>query len=129
MKFGAIFRLAAIALGIVSATIMAQRGFEIRFNEDFLGFFDAVDHLIGGMLGPVEEYLIRPALRALAALGVEIQLQDHWKYVSILLWLSLGSWARGAASKRFPQWSVFQIVWAVLCALLGGVLVLGIIVG
>jgi hypothetical protein len=124
MKLGAIIRLAAIALGILSATIMAQRGFEIRFNEYFLGFLDRVGDLVGIPLTPVEVFLVRPALRLLHALGLKIELHDHWKYAFILVWLLLRSLARVVASWQFEFRvdTVFNFTWGGFCALLAGVL-------
>jgi hypothetical protein len=122
MKFSTILRLAAIALGIVSATIIAQRGFEIRFNEDILRFFEMVGEITGLIVTPFELILIRPALRLLATWGYQIELQEHWKYAFILLWLFTGSLARATASARHPGWAAFAWIWGGFCALLAGVL-------
>lgn len=116
MKFSTILRLAAIALGIVSATIMAQRGFEIRFNEDFLTFFNSVGEIVGVIVTPIE-IVLRHVLAWFSSLGVEIELQDHWRYAFILMWLFLGAWARAQT-----VFAAFTFIWGGFCSLLAGVL-------
>jgi hypothetical protein len=118
MKFSTILRLAAIALGIVSATIMAQRGFEISFDEDFLGFLDWVGGIVSVPLAPLGALIVR----LLHSLGVEIELQEHWKYAFVLMWLLFGSFARANAAAELPGLAAFVFVWGGFCALLSGVL-------
>jgi hypothetical protein len=119
-----ILRLLAIALGIVSAAIMAQRGFQISIHQDFATFFNAVDVLFGGFFEPLN-FVVGRVLEWLRSLGWQIpQLQPDWKYVFILLWLIFGSVARGQAAGRTASWRVRIFVWSWggICAAIGGIL-------
>ena len=119
-----ILRLLAIALGIVSAAIMAQRGFQISINEDFATFFSAVDNLIGGVVEPLH-FVVGRVLDWLRSLGWNVpHLQPGWKYVFVLLWLIFSSVARGQAAGKAASWRlrIFVWSWGGICAAIGGVL-------
>ncbi|MFO1186152.1 MAG: hypothetical protein U1E87_01040 [Alphaproteobacteria bacterium] len=123
MKFSTILRLAAIALGIVSATIMARDGFNITLNE----YLNAVLTAYDDALTSVTFIVFDPAIKVLFEkvrdwFAIDLQLLPHWKHAFVLVWLFAGAFARAFASNELvPGLSAFRFLWGGFCALLAGV--------
>lgn len=93
--FGMAVRLLAIALGVMSALLLAKDGLNVALSD----FLDNVLNVYNGGLEYVALLVLGPAITAaFAALRdwfeLSLQLHPHWKHVTVLLWLHLGSAAR-----------------------------------
>jgi hypothetical protein len=114
-----IFRLLAIALGIMSAVLIARDGFNIPLNE----YLDAVVALYDDTLTQIAYAVFDPAIRAVfealrESFAIDLELLPHWKHAFVLLWLFLGSWSRALTASSIPH---LDITLAGAFALLGGV--------
>jgi hypothetical protein len=122
MKMSTILRLPLIALGIVSTMIIAQRELDITFNDAVMDFLRNVNGIVSVFTDPIEDRLIHPVVRWLQQFRPDIELQLHWKYVFVLLWLFFGSYAKAFATRQRPIYTIILFLWSAFCALLGGIL-------
>lgn len=121
--FGTIFRLLAIALGIMSAVLLARDGFNISLNN----YLDAVVQAYDDAIKEVALLFLEPfILVALAKLREwfdwHLQLYPHWKHAFVLLWLFFGAIARSLMSMRYWAQTLFTFLWGMFCSVAGGVL-------
>jgi hypothetical protein len=87
----AVAKGAAIFFGIASAVLLAQNGFGIKFNEDFLVFLKVVENTVGAIVFPFDLLVVGPVLHWLRDQGWTIQLYAHWHYAFVLIWLYFSS--------------------------------------
>jgi hypothetical protein len=129
MKLETIGRLLAIAMGIMSAVLLARDGFNIPLNE----YLDAVIQTYDDTFKTIALTLFEPLIHAIFAClreyGWHLNLFEHWKYAFVLLWLFNASFSRGfATTPSGPEQTeyVFNFslrwIWAALTALFGGVM-------
>lgn len=102
--FGTVVRVVAIALGIMSAVLLARDGLKVSLND----FLDNVLNIYNGGVEYIALLLLGPAIAwALSALrdwfDWPLQLYPHWKHVTVLLWLYLGSAARYRGEGEGPK--------------------------
>lgn len=118
---GTIFRLLAIALGIMSALLIARDGFKVSLSA----YVEVVATLYDDALSEIVGVLFEPVVKALFGklrdwLAIELQLLPHWKHVFVLQWLVLGKLAGVVAAwTELRGLTVFLAVWGGLCALVG----------
>jgi len=122
MNFSTVLRLAAIALGIVSAIVIAVRGFEVPVSQAFVETLEGVREFVGTIVWPLDRLVVTPIVMRLRALDIEFELFDHWKDVFVLAWLFMAATAR--AYGDWGRWQDMAFIWVVgaLCALLSSVL-------
>lgn len=127
MNLGTIIRLLAIALGIMSAVLLAHSALGIRFNEDFLWGLAWVEWLVGQIVWPVEQVVV-PMKQWLHDQGIIFDLYAHWRNAFVLLWLLFGTEMRVALPIRVNTslgtniHIVVRWLCAALAALVGGLL-------
>lgn len=122
IRFGTVVRLFAVALGIMSATLLAVNGFEIPINEAFVQILRGVRELVGTVLWPLDQLVVTPAVDWLHTHEVQFDLHDHWKSVFVLLWILYAAWARSMAHLADAWTWAFVWFWAGFCALVASVL-------
>lgn len=116
-------RLLAIAAGVISAIVLARDEFRVPLRD----YLDAVATIYDDTVSAVTQTLFVPAIAVFfaelkRALGVTLQLSDHWRHIFVLLWLYFGSFAR--SWQTIPprlSFSVFFWIWGWCCAMLGSV--------
>jgi hypothetical protein len=118
MTFGTIVRIAAIALGIMSAVILARDGFNIALHE----YLDAVIQVYDDAFKDIALIVFEPLIAAVFTLFRDwfdwhLQLYGHWKYCFTLTWLYLAACARTEAPKN----KLWSNLWGGCLALLVGV--------
>lgn len=95
------WRLLTIALGIMSATIMARDGLGFQL----VPFLDAVISAFDNAFKEIALRTFEPIIQAVFALlrdwfDWRLELHPHWKYAFVLLWLLFGSSARAWYSRQ-----------------------------
>lgn len=128
-RLDAIIRIAAIVVGIGSATLLAHSALGIRFNEDFLLILRLVENTVGLIVLPFELLFLNPFVHWLHAQGIEFQLYPHWKNVFVLLWLLYAAVQRavspvallaGQEGIKVAFHTASRWVWVAFAALIGG---------
>jgi hypothetical protein len=98
-KLSLVVKLSCLALGIMSAVLMAQKAFGFTFNDDFVEALKGVESFVGAVVWPFELLLVRPAVKWLHEQGLVFELHSHWRQIFVLLWLYFGSYARAHMGK------------------------------
>lgn len=127
MKLGTFIRIAAIILGIASATLLAHSALGIRINESFELFLAVLRDIVGVAVLPFELLIVAPIARWLHEHGFVFELYEHWHSAFVLLWLfNIGSMRSAAPLPGEIDEETFltaiRWTWAAFTALLGGAL-------
>jgi hypothetical protein len=120
MKLPIALKVVVIMLGVASATMLAWKG--LGLQPVFPDFFLRVEQMMSLAVGPIEEFVVRPALARLRAVGADLELQPHWKHVFVLMWLVEGSLSRSIVAVSSPGRVTFFFAWLGFCSLLTAVL-------
>jgi hypothetical protein len=117
-----VVRLLTIAVGTVSAVLLARDGFNIPLNAYVDAIATAYDDAFTSIALVIFDPVIKVAFERLRDwFGIELQLLPHWKHAFVLLWLLLGADARNDISPRAVK--ALGTIIAGVSALVGGALV------
>ena len=103
-------RLLGIALGGVSLTLLALKGFGLHFGRFFMSWVEALDDDMHKFFHPLEVWLIQPVLDYVhTTFDIELHVQPYWHHAFVLLWLLFGATAR--ALTPFGGWGYWSFMW------------------
>jgi len=105
-------RIAAIVVGTFSLLRLATSAEVVSFTAAFQSWMDRLRDFVelGFLLDAIDALIVQPMLEVLRQYGLQIpQLQDHWKQVFVLAWLSVSSVSRVRQEGDPPKWAQFAI--------------------
>lgn len=121
MNFKDAWRIISIVVGAVSTLQLVRSGFGFSLTDILNNALNQLEASLAFLVGPLE-FWVRTALQLLRWLIGDVDLQSHWKYAFVLLWLFLGNFAFATAKwSDAPLHASFRYVLAFVCALLAGI--------
>lgn len=130
IDLGGVSRWLAVALGIMSAVLLARDGFKISLNE----YLDAIISAYDDTVTDIVLVVFEPSIKALFVnlrkwLDLDLHLLPHWKHAFVLLRLFCSVRLRARIGNPVPRGGIIRSVqaigrwaWTLFAALLGGAL-------
>lgn len=112
----------ATLMGILSVLLLWDKATDfgwISIIEDMLDFYQSLKTLLLFWLLPFAELLAEEISKLFS---IDLDLQDHWSDIFVLLTLYFGARARSYWAAGMKRRAIFRVVWGALVSLATGVL-------
>lgn len=123
MTPAAVTRALLIAVGIMSATVLARDGFNIGLHPGLNSIIDIYERWLDDEARVGMDALMRDVFTQIGERhAIDMQLLPHWKHPMLLMWLVFASYAWAMRYVYTLGAATFTWVSGLLCASVGGAL-------